>query len=239
MPFTPARNSPQAFTQYASLPRPPVGTALYDRVYNDDLLYIKLHLKSMVDTNRLPNMPTGFPFHYVYDGNTQSGVISYESYEFHQRFSPSDQRSRPQTATFSFTAPSGEGQYLSWQITVPWRELPSNLRIPCTSLRIPVSQRSTLTIGIPAKICIAQVDVDPIIRETSYGVTFMTDPRSLLTALSISIEQGVLITITVAKCKRPVIHPTDRNLDYGTGDIIFVATDNNHRSEVVLVFKLA
>ena len=234
MPPTPAGHFSQAFAQYASLQRPPVGTALYDRVYNKELGLIKGQLKSMLDTDRLLNMPGCFPFHYFYDGNIQSAVISYDSYEFHERVSPPDQRSRPQTATFSFTARS-RSQYLSWQITVPWRGSPSDVNIPRTSLRIPALQRSTLTIGIPAKICIAQVDVDPMIAKTSYWDIFMTNRRHLLTSLSLSIELGVLITITVADCKRPVIHPTNRNLNYKAGDIIFVVTDNNRGSEVVLV----
>ena len=65
----------------------------------------------------------------------------------------------------------------------------------------------------------------------------MTDSQILLRYLSRSIELGVLITITVAKCKTPMIHPTDRNLDYHRGDIICIATDNDNRSRVVYVIK--
>ena len=72
--------------------------------------------------------------------------------------------------------------------------------------------------------------------ETGYGLEFMTNPRILLEALSISIELGVLITVTVANSKT-AIYPTDRNLNYIPGDIIYIATDNNHRSEVAFVCK--
>ena len=73
--------------------------------------------------------------------------------------------------------------------------------------------------------------------ELSYGLALMTDSQILLWCLSRSIELGVLITITLAKCKTPMIHPKDRNLDYYPGDIIFVATDNDNRSRVVYVVK--
>ena len=67
----------------------------------------------------------------------------------------------------------------------------------------------------------------------------MTKPWILLKALSLSIELGVLINITVAKCKSPMLHSTTRrNLNYYPGDIIWIATNNYHRSEVVEVFKL-
>ena len=88
-----------------------------------------------------------------------------------------------------------------------------------------------------AKISLAHVEVDPIVMETSYGVIFMTDPLVLLEALSLSIELGILITVTVANCKTPIFHPSNRNLDYFPGDIIFIATDNNYQSEVVFVYK--
>ena len=88
-----------------------------------------------------------------------------------------------------------------------------------------------------ARISIAQVRVDRRVLELSYGLAFMTDSQILLRYLSRSIELGVLITITVAKCKTPMIHPTDRNLDYHLGDIICIATDNDNRSRVVYVVK--
>ena len=94
-----------------------------------------------------------------------------------------------------------------------------------------------LFLVILARISIAQVRVDRGVMELSYGLAFMTDSQILLRYLSRSIELGVLITITVAKCKTPMIHQTDRNLDYHPGDIIIVATDNDNRSRVVYVVK--
>ena len=64
----------------------------------------------------------------------------------------------------------------------------------------------------------------------------MTDSQILLRYLSRSIELGVLITITVAKYKTPMINPTDRNLDYHLGDITGIATDNDNRSLYVVKF---
>ena len=118
---------------YASLPNPPVGTVLYDRLYNDDLASIKVQLMNMLNMNRLPNMPMGFPFRVVYDGHGGS-YISRESYEFQEHFCLSDHRARTQSVTFSYTAPSEEQQELSWRITVPSRGSSSfHENIPCTS----------------------------------------------------------------------------------------------------------
>lgn len=125
-----------AMPPYASLPRPPVGTVLYDRVYNDDLMSIKVQLMNMLAMNRLPNMPMGFPFRFLNDGRGGS-YLSRESYEFQEHFCLSDHRARRQSVTFSYTAPSMEREQLSWQITVPSRES-SNWNTPGTSLlRIP------------------------------------------------------------------------------------------------------
>ena len=88
-----------------------------------------------------------------------------------------------------------------------------------------------------ARISIAEVRVDRGVLELSYGLAFMTDSQILLRYLSRSIELGVLITLTIAKCKTPMIHPTDWNLDYQLGDIICIATDNDNRSRVVHVVK--
>ena len=129
MPFT----TPTHFSvPYASLPNFPVGTVLYDRLYNDDLVSIKVQLMNMLNMDRLPNMPMGFPFHVVYDGCGGS-YISRESYEFHEHFCLSDHRGRTQSITFSYTAPSKEKEELSWRITVPSRESSFHRNIPCTS----------------------------------------------------------------------------------------------------------
>ena len=117
MPFT----TPTHFSvPYASLPNIPVGTVLYDRVYNDDLASMKVQLMNMLNMDRLPNMPMGFPFRVVY--NESGGLhMSRESYEFQEHFCPSDHRARTQSITFSYTAPSKEREELSWQVTVPSR----------------------------------------------------------------------------------------------------------------------
>ena len=83
MPFT----TPAYFSvPYASIPNSPVGAALYDRVYNDDLASIKVQLMNMLNMNRL-----GFPFRVVYDGS-RSLYMSRESYKFQERFCLSDRR---------------------------------------------------------------------------------------------------------------------------------------------------
>lgn len=136
-PFIPPAYSSSQMTSgsYASLPRPPVGTILYDQVYNDDLMSIKVNLRNMLKNNRLSSMPMGFPFHVVYDASGRS-EISHGSYDFQERFCPSDQRSRAQTVTFSYIAPSfnfNQRQRMSWRVTIPSRESSTNGMIPCTS----------------------------------------------------------------------------------------------------------
>ncbi|KAF8813124.1 hypothetical protein BYT27DRAFT_7085176 [Phlegmacium glaucopus] len=218
MPPTPFTYNPQySGSPYASVSRPPVGTVLYDKVYNEDLLAIKVQLRSMLRDNRLSNMPMGFPFRSVFDGHGRYR-ISRESYEFQERFCFSDQRSRTHTATISYTAPSSNAQHLSWRISVPSRE-------------------SSLNGNLPSRISFAQVEVDRIVLETPHGMALMSNPQIILRALSISMEMGILVSVSVANCKTPVYHPVDQRLDYSPGDVIYVATDNNHRSEVVLVFK--
>ena len=88
MPFT---TPAHFFVPYASIPNSPVGTALYDWVYNDNLASIKVPLMNMLNLNRLPNMPMGFPYRVVYDGS-RSLYMSRESYKFQERFCLSDRR---------------------------------------------------------------------------------------------------------------------------------------------------
>lgn len=114
---------------YASLSRPPVGTTLYDRVYNDDLAYIKVQIMNMLNGDRLPNMPMGFPFRIV-DDRCGGSPVSRGPYEFQEHFCPSDHRGRTQSVTFSYS-PSEEREELSWRITVPSRESSLNKNIPC------------------------------------------------------------------------------------------------------------
>ena len=129
MPFT----TPTHFSfPYASLPNSPDSTVLYDRVYNDDLASIKVQLMNMLNMDRLPNMPMGFPFRVVYDGHGGS-YISRESYEFREHFCLSDHRARTQSVTFSYTAPSNEQKELSWRIAVPSRGSSFRENITCTS----------------------------------------------------------------------------------------------------------
>ena len=117
---------------YASIPNSPVGTALYDWVYSDDPAFIKVPLMNMLNLDRLPNMPMGFPYRVVYDGS-RSLYISRGSYKFQERFCLSDHQARTRSATFSFNAPSKEEEQLSWRITVPSRGSSFHERIPCTS----------------------------------------------------------------------------------------------------------
>ena len=87
---------------------------------------------NMLNMDRLPNMPMGFPFCVIYDGS--GGLyMSRESYESQEHFCLSDHRARTQSVTLSYTVPSKEKEEMSWRITVPSRGFSFHEKIPCTS----------------------------------------------------------------------------------------------------------
>ena len=122
-PYYPAPDRGPVYTSaYGALPNPPVGTVLYERVYDDDLAMVKTALQKLLKHNMLRNMPAGFPFHVANRNFADDSVVrlSHAPYEFKEYFVTSDNRSRSQCATFSYS-PSRSGM-MTWQISVPGRQ---------------------------------------------------------------------------------------------------------------------
>lgn len=122
---TPDR-SPFYTSAYGALPKAPVGTVHYERVQDDDLIKMKIALRWLLNENKVRNMPVGFPFH-VTTQNCNEIRLSHAPYEFKEYFATSDNRSRSQCATFSYSL-SRSGM-MSWRIIVPERQ--SNGRREC------------------------------------------------------------------------------------------------------------
>ena len=104
---------------YSALPKPPVGTVFYERVHDDDLTQVKIALRRLLNENKVRNIPVGFPFH-VTAQNCDEIRLSHSPYEFKEYFPTSDNRTRSQCATFSYSI-SRSGM-MTWRITVPERQ---------------------------------------------------------------------------------------------------------------------
>ncbi|KAJ3516402.1 hypothetical protein NLJ89_g1142 [Agrocybe chaxingu] len=207
---------------YASSPRQQVAHSQCDRsAYTDDLLALRVHLRSLLKRGQI-SKPVGFPFHSVPGSKGRPYEISYASYEFAE-YLYLDPRTKPHCATFSYAAPnfasrSSSSRMMTWRISIPARE-------------------SIYHRHAPGQLEIAHVEVDPLVMETPFGFRLMTEPHILLEALAISVELGILVDIQIANSRTPQRYPTKRGVYYEPGEVIFIAVDNNGRSEVVSVFE--
>lgn len=82
----------------------------------------------------------------------------------------------------------------------------------------------------------AQVQIDPWIMETTYGVELITNPHMVLEALSVSLEQGVHINVQLAASNISDDY-SRRSIRYRSGDLLFVAKKNNGQRDVVHVYS--
>ncbi|CAA7270002.1 unnamed protein product [Cyclocybe aegerita] len=202
---------------YASSPRQQVAQSHSDRAsYTDDLLALRVHLRSLLKRGQI-SKPVGFPFHSVPGSKGRPYEISYNSYEFSE-YLYLDPRAKPHCATFSYAAPNSASRMMTWRISVPARE-------------------SIYHRHARGQLEIAHVEVDPLVMETPFGFRLMTEPHILLEALAISVELGILINIQIANSRTPHRHHTKRGIYYEPGEVVFIAVDNNGRSEVVSVFE--
>jgi len=90
----------------------------------DNFLRMRCILKNQLNQGQMPNMPAGFPFHYVMDGSG-CAYVSEAPYEFEERcLSMYGGPAEVQTATFSFMDPAtssrtrGCNKYI-WKIALP------------------------------------------------------------------------------------------------------------------------
>ncbi|KJA21440.1 hypothetical protein HYPSUDRAFT_42092 [Hypholoma sublateritium FD-334 SS-4] len=202
------------FPPYTPHPRHSVGTLHYEKDYNHDLTAIKVQLRNFLTRNNLSEMWAGFPFQCMQDiYGREPATVSYASYDFqfHEAFHSLEQRSGLRSVTFQYSSPSPRpgSHMMDWTIVVPERQ--SLRQAHCT----------------PGIVSIAHVQVNPLVRETSFGFALMTNPHIVQRALALSIELGMLITIQVANRKTPVCSP---------GQILFLTTDSHGRSQVVSTF---
>ncbi|KAF9528652.1 hypothetical protein CPB83DRAFT_906676 [Crepidotus variabilis] len=207
--------------------RPP-PQSLYDlatnRRLNDDFVSLKARIHAILQTGRLSNMPVGFPFHCAasgHHGKSSAGyTISYASYEFPE-YIYLDSKSQPACAMISYTAASRShhstaSRMMTWKVLATSRD--------AIHPREPPSQQT-----------IAQVEIDPGMLETPYGIEFMTEPRILLQALRTSLEHSLHITIRLADSRTPDHYPAKKGLRYRPGDLIFVSMSNCGRSEIIAI----
>lgn len=206
---------------------------------NDELVALKARLLTMLRKRRLPNMPCGYPFHLVPTAGTDGYSLSQSSYEFSEYIFV-DQWTAPSYAVFSYTAPGyghtsqGGPPLMTWRINIPSREsLRPNQPVTCESCQ----QETFSPILTPSDFTVAQVQIDPVIMETAYGLELMTNPHMVLEALSASLEQGVHINVQLATSMVSDDYSRRLGIRYRPGDLLFVAKKNNGEREIVHVYS--
>ncbi|KAF6744120.1 hypothetical protein DFP72DRAFT_1078967 [Ephemerocybe angulata] len=184
----------------------------------DSFIRMKCLLKSQLAQAQIPNMPAGFPLHYVADGHG-SAFLSEGPYEFQQEMPLSSygEFKHTQTAVISFSDPfsakrSGKdhGKYV-WRVSLPTFE---------------PTQFSDV------RVVSAEVQVDMAVMRSPFGERIRQDPRIISKALATSLEYGLKINIAIAD-----YHLTThfRGVSCGTssGDIIYIGTTNDGDQQIL------
>ncbi|KAJ7032054.1 hypothetical protein C8F04DRAFT_1396951 [Mycena alexandri] len=187
----------------------PLESPVYGIVTPDEQLDTKVQLRNRLNSGRLSNMPSGFPFRHVMDSRGTTH-ISYDPYEFREELRADSRCNGHFAAYISFTTAAAESRptrskkdWLSWTAHLPKLDLRPYSR------------------GPSPKVPVAHVRVDPRVLNTVYGKYIERDPRIILRALSISLELGLLVTITLEDCGNCS----------GLYSVIYIGTANNgHRS---------
>ncbi|KAJ7109637.1 hypothetical protein C8R43DRAFT_1161502 [Mycena crocata] len=188
----------------------PLESPVYGIVASDEHLDTKVQLRNRLKGGHMSNMPVGFPFRQVMDGRGNTR-ISYDSYEFREELR-SDARCTGHLAAYVVFMGGADAQpcyskkeYLSWSALLPKLDLRPYSR------------------GPPAKVPVAHVRVNTNVMNTVYGKHIERDPRIILRALSVSLELGLLVTITLeesAECS-------------GYYNILYTGTANNGRRSLL------
>ncbi|KAJ6487697.1 hypothetical protein C8R45DRAFT_254430 [Mycena sanguinolenta] len=194
---------------YSSPATSPLESPIYGVVSPDEQLDMKMQLHDRLSGGRLSNMPAGFPFRHVMDPRG-TPRICYDPYEFREELRSPRRNGRNLSAHVSFFHENAvpyvsKNSYLSWCAHASKLDL-----LPYTR-------------GPPPKVPAAHVRVDTRVMDTAYGKYIERDPQIILHALSISLELGLLVTITAQKC--------DDAADLYS--IIYIGTANNGRQSVV------
>jgi hypothetical protein len=197
---------------------------------------VKTALQKLLKRNKLRNMPAGFPFHVGNQKIPDNSVVrlSHTPYEFNEYFVTSDNRSRSQCATFSYS-PSRSGM-MTWQISIPGRQS-SQCREAPSEFYFNLRPRHVAQLASLGSTTLAQVQVHPMaIETTAFGLDFLIRPEIMLQALATSLEAGKMITIQIANNKTRIFC-RKRNIFYSSGEIIFVSTDQYGQHEIAFVFQ--
>ncbi|KAJ7108762.1 hypothetical protein C8R44DRAFT_803528 [Mycena epipterygia] len=190
----------------------PLESPVYGVVTPDVQLDSKVQLRNRLTSGHLSNMPVGFPFRHVMDGRG-TPRISYDAYEFREELRSESRCSGNFAAYVSFTTASADvrhsrskKEYMSWCAHLSKLDLRPYTR------------------GSPAKVPVAHVRVDTQVMNTVYGKYIEQDPRIILRALSISLELGLLVTITI-----------DDSGDYQNqfSNVVYIGTANNGRRSIL------
>ncbi|RXW19098.1 hypothetical protein EST38_g6755 [Candolleomyces aberdarensis] len=186
----------------------------------DALIRMRCILKNQLKQAQLPNMPAGFPFHFVANGQG-SAFLSQGPYEFPQEICTSAYGgyAQSQTAIFSFTDPAtslrsrGCDKYV-WRISLPIVEAGQHP---------------------DSRVVVAEVQVDTSVMRSKYGDQYLgKDPRIICNTLAMALEYGVKVTIALADddlitafqlrgMKRPA----------SVGDIIFIGINQNGQHQIL------
>ncbi|KAJ7443807.1 hypothetical protein FB451DRAFT_77890 [Mycena latifolia] len=161
----------------------PLESPVYGVVSPDEQLDTKVQLRNRLNSGRLSNMPVGFPFRHVMDARGKPH-IAYDSYEFREELLFPSRCTGNLSAYVSFTPETADvsrskKEYLSWNAYLPKLDLRPHCR------------------GPSPKVPVAHVRVNTAVMNTVYGKYLERDPRIILRALSISLELGLLVTITL------------------------------------------
>ncbi|KAF9010262.1 hypothetical protein BDQ17DRAFT_1347849 [Cyathus striatus] len=201
------------------------ASSYYDssRVSADDHLEDKVRLRSRLDSGVLSNMPAGFPFRYVFNGQG-SAYISYDSYEFKEDIRASTSRRSSAAASISYTSPGHKKSrnnvnYHTWKVYPPTSECFKYTRT-CD------------------RIAVAQVQVDEAVMRTPFGSRITDDPRVILQALAISLELGILITIEIGSLSSKTHQTLGRlkpHLSWSSGSILYIGRHHSGKKELLCV----
>ncbi|KAJ7665921.1 hypothetical protein DFH06DRAFT_1086297 [Mycena polygramma] len=185
----------------------PLESPVYGVVAQDEQLDTKVQLRNRLNSGHLSNMPAGFPFRHVVD--SRGGLrTSYDPYDFREELRFNSRCSGQLAAHVSFMTEDADARpcrskkdYFSWCAHLPKLDLrPHTPKVP-----------------------VAHVRVDTQVMNTVYGKHIERDPRIILRALSVSLELGLLVTITIENagdCS-------------GLHSIVYIGTANNGRRSVL------
>ncbi|PPR00375.1 hypothetical protein CVT24_004409 [Panaeolus cyanescens] len=225
MDICPASSIPQiTFASYSQKPVASVYSGsqyAYGRPQRLDVQTLRVLLRDILDKNYMFRSPAGFPFA---SGQTSlrlphAPVDMRAPYAFQETIPMPDPTQPSVTVVISYTPPyMCPSRKLSWKIHT------------CQGDPSPDTPNGRITL--------AQVELDPIILETTYGSEILTNPHILLSALARSVILSALITVSVATTKTGHMNVIGSKLagSVRVGDYIFMATFPNGQTQLAYVY---